>query len=52
MTSNFEVTVCNFKVTDIQYSAGASFEYAVTSKLAATDPPDMAGAQSRLALGT
>ena len=26
MTSNFEVTVYNFKVTDIRYSAGATTE--------------------------
>jgi hypothetical protein len=38
MTSNFEITVCNFEVTNIRYSAGASFKYAVTLKLAATDP--------------
>jgi hypothetical protein len=38
MTSNFEVTVCNFKVTNIRYSIGASFKYAITLKLAATDP--------------
>jgi hypothetical protein len=37
MTSNFKVTVCNFEVIDIRYSVGASFKYAVTSKLAATD---------------